>query len=374
MERLIKLIIPSIFFLGGSIVLLLINLREFINILGILSALTQMTMFVYWLFEDNKQDQILENTIKSQADLKETKQLTKEIKIYQDKKEGILLKREKILATLIKGGAIPNKEINKIIKSVRKKGIFLVSTLGGREFKLKSVLKVIGKEKPISLVPSVLKKFGFKRVYFNDTLFIILKEDLPKKLRESEILKEAIYNELLNKWKYIQDLIIKKDIKVHKKWVEGSGFNCNICVVDIEEGEIGVLYKRLQSSDMYRDNFSEEFKSLLLGHSGKRDIGKIVKDKIKAKEILDKMSLGFLFINLPEKISSPLIKNEIKITRELNINKFVDISNISDRELEEVLSKYLSEEISKEDVKKIVNKLMKEVGDYVSVARELNLF
>ncbi|MDO8623314.1 MAG: hypothetical protein Q7R52_03635 [archaeon] len=370
MERIRKLIFPSIVFLVGSLILLFANLQNFITILGIIASFIQIAMFIYWIIEDDNQSKILETTIENQSDLKETKEIAKEIKNYQNNKEGILLKRQEILTTLIKGGAIPNKEISKIIKSAREKGIFLVSTLGGKEFRLKNVLKTMGKSGPISLVPAVLKKFGFKGIYFNDTLFIVLKEDLPERLRKPEILRKTICNELMNKWKQIQDQIIKNNLKVHSKWIEGSGFNCSICVIDIEEGEIGVLYKRLHDSQNYRDNFSEEFKSLLLGHSDKRNIGEIVQNKVKAKQILDKMSLGFLFINLPEEISNSLIKNELEITKKLSITKFLDISNIKKEKLEAVISKY----IPSERVKEISIKIMRDIEDYVKVVRELNLF
>lgn len=196
------------------------------------------------------------------------------------------------------------------------------------------------------------------------------KEDLPPRLRKPNILKEIIYQELLNRWKRIQKHIIGNNLKVHKKWIEGEGFNCSLCIIDIEEGEIGIIYRRLKDSNRYRDNFSEEFKSLILGHSGKKNIGEIVQDKIKAKTILEKLSLGFLFINLPEDIKEKLSNEEIKITDNLKIKNFLDIKKIDKEILKKVISKY----IPIERVEEISSKIMKEISDYINVVEELNLF
>ncbi|MGI0060184.1 MAG: hypothetical protein ACREBJ_10505, partial [Nitrosotalea sp.] len=190
------------------------------------------------------------------------------------------------------------------------------------------------------------------------------------RLRKAAKLREIIYNELFSKWKAIQKVILNNSLKVHEKWKEGSGFSSNICIIDIDEGEISILYKRLSESDKYADLFSEEFKGLLMNHTDSKKIGTIIKDKIKAHEILKRQTISLLFSNLPEAQKTKLLANDNKIMSDLNIKEFIDISNIQKVDLEKVLSEY----IPQNQVTDASQKVLKERDDYVAIIRELNLF
>jgi hypothetical protein len=370
MDRLIKILIPTFIALVLTTLLYVINLSSWNNYIFILSSIIQILTFIYWLVGDSNQKQILETVIETKNDLKETKQIAQEVKDFQNQKEGLLEKRQRILVNLFKDGAIETIQINKIIKSVKRKGMFVVSSFGGHNMKLKGVLEALGRTEPLSIVPSVLYNLGFKKVYRNEFVFIILKEDLPLKLRNSEKLKTVIYNELLNKWTYLQKLIKDKNFNKYEKWKEGSRFLCNLCLIDIEEGEIGILYKRLKESPEYKDSFSEDFKSLLLSHSDNGKIGQLIKDKVKANQILDKITIGLLLNNLPEEIRKILLSKEKELMNQLKINKFIDISNITEVNLKKVIRQY----IPADRIEETSLKIMSEIKDYVQIVRDLRLF
>ncbi|MFH1332029.1 MAG: hypothetical protein ABIH63_01970 [archaeon] len=370
MDRVIKILIPSIAALVIATILYFLNLAGWNNYVFILSAIIQILTFVYWLIGDSTQRQILETAIETKNDLEETKQIAQEIKDFQNQKEGLLEKRQRILVNLLKNGAIQTIEINKIIKSVKRKGMFVVSSFGGHKMKLKGVLNLMGRTEPVSIIPEVLYNIGFKKVYRSEFMFIILKEDLPPRLRNSEKLKRVIYNELINKWSYLQDLIKNNNFKKYDKWKEGSKFLCNLCLIDIEEGEIGILYKRLKESSELKDSFSEEFKSLLLSHSDKGKIGQLIRDKIKANQVLDKITISLLLNNLPDGIKKALLTKEKELMNQLNIKRFIDISNIKEANLQRVIGQY----IPQGNIEETSGIIMSEIKDYVQVVRELELF
>jgi hypothetical protein len=370
MNRIVKILIPTFAALVITTALYFLKLSKFNDYIFILSSIIQILTFVYWLIEDSSQKQILEAAIETKNDLKETKQIAQEIKDFQNEKEGLLEKKQRILVSLFKEGAIQTLEINKIIKSVKRRGMFVVSSFGGHNMKLKGVLKALGETEPISIIPNVLYNLGFKKVYFNEFLFIILKEDLPVKLRDSEKLKTVIYNELLNKWTSLQKVILENNFKKYDKWKEGSKFLCNLCLIDIEEGEIGILYKRLKESPELKDCFSDDFKGMLLSHSDKGKVGQLIKDKIKANQILNKITIGLLLNNLPEETKQTLLQKEKELMTQLNITNFIDISNITSENLEAVLKQH----IPSDKVKECSIKIMAEIKDYVEIVRELKLF
>lgn len=370
MNRVIKILIPTVVSLIIATFLYFINLSSWNNYIFILSSIIQILTFVYWLIGDSNQNQIIEAVLETKNDLKETKRITQEVRDFQNQKESLLEKRQKILVNLFKNGAIQTIEINKIIKSVRNKGMFVVSSFGGHNMKLKGVLKAMNSSEPISIVPNVLYNLGFKKVYFNEFMFILLKEDLPLKLRNAEKLKKLIYDELINKWTHLQKVIADNNFQKYDKWKDGSKFFCNLCLIDIEEGEMGILYKRLKEAPELRDSFSEEFKSLLLSHSDKIHIGQLVKDKIKANQILDKITVGLLLNNLPEEIKDALLLKEKDIMTQLNINRFIDVSNITETNLKNVIKQY----IPTNKVDETSEKIMSEIKDYVQIVRELELF
>ena len=370
MERWIKIITPAIVALVVTTLLYLLNLPQFNNYIFILSSIVQIVTFVYWLIGDATQKQIFENVLETKNDLKETKKIAQEVRDFQNQKEGLLEKRQRILVNLFKNGAIQTLEINKIIKSIRRKGMFIVSNFGGNNMKLKGVLQLMGRTEPFSIVPNTLYNLGFKKVYRNEFMFIILKEDLPLRLRNSEKLKTIIYNELLHKWTYLQNMIRNGNFKKYDKWKEGSKFLCNLCLIDIEEGEIGILYKRLKESIDLKDSFSEEFKSLLLSHSQKGKIGHLIKDKIKANQILDKITISLLLNNLPEQIKKILLSKEKEIMAQLKISRFIDISNVTENNLKKAIKDY----IPQDRIDETSGKIMLEIRDYVQIVRELELF
>ncbi len=369
MDRPLKILIPSIVALIVSLIFYLLNIPWLNNYLFITSSIIQVLTFVYWVFEDKNQKQIQEALTENIKESKEINKGVKEVREYQIKKDGLLEKRQRLLSNLIKNGAIPTKEIYKIIKSMRKRGMFIVSNFGGNNLDLKGVLQTMGEEK-ISIVPKILYNLGFKRIYKNENVFIILKEDLPPKLRKSEELKKIILGELITRWNFLQDFIIKKGFSKYDKWKDGRGFHCNLCIFDIEEGETTIFYKRLKNSDKHLDYFSEDFKGLLASHNEKSKIGQLIKDKIKAEQILDKLTISFLCYNLPEKTRDVLIKNELEITKKLNITKFLEISNLTELNLTTILKEYLNQE----DVKDTVDIILKEKKEYVEIVKELNLF
>mgnify|MGYP001586554979 CR=1 FL=1 len=370
MNRVIKILIPTFVSIIIATLFYFLNLASWNNYVFILSSIIQILTFVYWLIGDSTQKQIIEAVMESKNDLKETKQIAQEVRDFQNQKESLLEKRQKILVNLFKNGAIQTIEINKIIKSVKNRGMYVVSSFGGHNMKLKGVLDAMNTTEPISIVPSVLYNLGFKKVYFNEFMFILLKEDLPPRLRNAEKLKKFIYDELTNKWTHLQKVIADNNFRKYEKWKDGSKFFCNLCLIDIEEGEIGILYKRLKEEPELKDSFSVEFKSLLLSHSDKINVGQIVKDKIKANQVLDKITIGLLLYNLPEDIKNTLLSKENEIMKQLNIIRFIDISNITETNLKRVIQQY----IPTNRVEDISEKIMVEIKDYVQIVRELELF
>lgn len=364
-----KIFVVNIIFIFGIIAVYFLDLNKLMITLAILSASIQIGMFIYWVFEESREKEILKEVIESNRNLDETRQIVQCIKEYQNKKEDLLEKRQRILINLIKEGTVPSKEINKIIKSIKNHGMFVVSTLGGNNFQLKRILKSTN-ESQISIIPKILIDLKFKRVYFNESLFIILKEDLPPKLRNSEVLREIIQSELTNKWNLLQKRVLDSGLSGYEKWKDGTGFFCNLCIINIEEGEIGILYQRLKETSKFKDTFSDEFKTLLMSHSNKRQIGSLISDKIKAKEIVNKISIGITFLNLPEQVKEILIPKEKEISQKLNLHKFLDLSNLKESEIKKVLSEYLSNSNLNSSTKII----FEEVQDYLKIIRELKLF
>lgn len=171
-------------------------------------------------------------------------------------------------------------------------------------------------------------------------------------------------------WKALQKYIIDHKFKGYEKWKDGTDFRCNICMIDIEEGEISISYKRLKMTDRYRDNFSEEFKDLIMSHAETAMIGKIIQDKVKARKVLDKLTIKLLFSKLPQVIKNKLDKHENEIMKKLEITKFVDVSRVTADTLKLSLSSYLTES----EINQITSVLLKEIEEYMKVVQEFNLF
>lgn len=370
MERITILLLPAIVAIIATGILIYFNFQLYILYITIFAGVTQVIMFGIWFIGDRRQQQIVEDVSEIKETVATTKETADEIREYQKNKEGVHEKREKILASIIKDSKIPSADLNRIIKSMKRRGIFLVTTSGGAALRLKRILNAINKSEPISIVPGVMYSLRFKKVYQGENVFIILKDDLPPRLRNATKLKEVIYGELLNKWKELQKIVVDTGLKGYEKWKDGSGFACNICIADIDEGEITILYKRLAESDKYADAFSEEFKGLLMSYADSKKVGMIVKDKVKAREILKKQTISLLFSNLPEDARTTLLSNENVIMKGLKINEFIDISNIQKSHLEKVISPYLP----KDQLADLSQKILKERDEYVMVVQEFNLF
>ena len=370
MNRLVIILLPTILSIVVTASLVIFNLQTYILYINIFAGVTQLLMFGIWTWGDQTQKQIVEDVTEIKTTVAETKKATEEIRLYQSDKEGLYKKRERVLTSLIKDSSIPSVELNRIIKSIKKNGMFIITTSGGATFKLKRVLKFMSRTTPISIVPDVMYSLHFKRVYKGENVFIVLKEDLPQRLRNAAKLKELIYNEVLIRWKALQKTVVDSNLKGYEKWKDGTGFACNICVVDIAEGEVSILYKRLAESTEYNDAFSEEFKGLLMSRADSKQIGELVKDKVKAKEILKKQTISLLFNGLPEAQKAKLQPNDITIMKELKIKEFVDVSNINQAQLEKVLSQY----ISKEEATEASRMVLKERDEYLSIVKELNIF
>ena len=66
---------------------------------------------------------------------------------------------------------------------------------------------------------------------------------------------------------------------------------------------------------------------MLLSNS-KLKVGKFITDKVKAKDVINNLTISLLFDKLPDDVQQMLLKNEKRISINLHIKKFTDIKTI----------------------------------------------
>ena len=287
--------------------------NSIIQFLGAMSSITQLFMLIIWL----KRDDIFlkENLEQIKDNLGTTKKDMSYIKEYLYDKEVENRRTIKIIKKLIDVGAVPEKEIYKLLD--RRNDIFIVYTYGeGIPKRIKPLLN--GKPPLIGL----LQEMGFVRVALNQNLFVIFSKWLPRKLRNPYILRDFIRKELAWRWDVLSEKVIenfpKEKYKKFEKYRTKRGFKASFIIARCSGHDFIVDY-------MGKVSFNIQFQEKIIGNIDFRQLRKlIIKRKHEIRKILSKISMEILLDEIPRNHREIILQNEDYIKSSLKVKSFID--------------------------------------------------
>ena len=331
-----------------------------VTLLGILSCVIEITMFLIWLkSSDLPVEQIMETkeiTTQLREDMEEVKSY-----VLQEKEEE--KRKRKLLRKLIEVGAVPEKEIYKLL---RRNDVFCVYTYGeGVPDRMK---KITGGRPPLI---GLLEEMGFIRVASNQNLFVTFSNKLPPNLRDTYTLRNFIKKEIIIRWEEISRQMRKKyprtRFKILEKWRTKEGFKASFIVMRCPGYDFIIDFLK-------KISFRPEFLEKILWGTDWNKLRKLfTRRKYRIKKFLSKISIEILLDDIPGKHRKTILESEEEIRSELKLKDFTDLRTPLIRENLVGILKKLLPNLDENVVKDYANNIARKSQDYYSLLEDFGI-
>lgn len=320
---------------------------SFSVVLSLIADSLQVAMYVVWLLQ---KEAPLENVPNQVETLYE----------YVTKKEERNRVKEELVSRLVNEGVVRDSELYTLIQN---KEIILAFPYGeGIKPKVKELAGL--KRQPLFML---LEKLGFVRVTRMQNLLVVFTENLPRNLRSVDNLSLLIKNELPKIWEEISTKVREKypseRYKKYEKWRSGKGF-----------GAMYVLSKSMPKDFVIdyvnNESFTQEFKKHIWGTIDRKKLRDTFKKRShKVKEIVSKISIDFLIINLPRDARDAIQTHEDDIKKAFAIKVFTDYRLVDQSKMNDLLNSFLPDE-EKANASKYSATIINESGECYNLLEE----
>lgn len=253
--------------------------------------------------------------------------------LKKEKKENA--KRNEIVATLINKGWISPKRIEKEIEDEK----FIMLYISPKKIPLKK-----------RLYPEELEKMGFIRLEVTGKYWVSSERNLPKKLRDLNVLSEYLLFKSGEWVKKEMDELKKENEEEYKKTKgKNSIKNFNILVTKSN-------LQNLKHRFTQKNSFNPEFKEELISASKIQKLKLSEEEKVKLKKIISKAHLEILLEKIPQPHKIKFNEIEPKLTQKLNIRNFYDFRDKNKDDIKSILKSKFNDNLSEEYAKLLINK------------------
>lgn len=182
----------------------------------------------------------------------------------------------------------------------------------------------------------LLSEIGFVRVTIQQNLMAAIADSLPKQLRDIDCLDVFIKQNLPKEWAKISDrvkeLFPKENYKVkYEKWRTRAGFKVSYILAKSMAQDFLIGYLR-------KNSFSTEFQKHIAGRIDRKHLKKMLKlKKREVKEIVSRISMAILLMNIPRKVQQKIIREEDKFKKLLGAKIITDYRLLEPQKITNVL-------------------------------------